>query len=227
MWNSVLCCELMYKIEQQLKFFAGMNKVYCDCCCYCSPSFCCFWGICLKKRVSTVVASMASMGRTFQSVIVLGRDECWQYWVLQGIWANCWLWSRCWCDGRGSSLSYGCGCAHRFLVNLVQHGCSWDLSALLYRCPPGSVLSILAEKRFVSEFTRQLPLASTLRRSLGLPATTFRGSLGSFKGSSLIWNGGCAQLMAYDALCPFYNSALVWYTPDLTCASRTADTYWI
>ena len=104
-----------------------------------------------KKRVSVVVVSMTSMGRTFQSVIVLGRDE--------------------W----GSSLSYGCGCAHRFLVNLVQCGCSWDLSALLHRSPPGSVLSILDENRFVSEFTRGLPLAITLRRSLGLCTTTFRG----------------------------------------------------
>ena len=31
-----------------------------------------------------------------------------------------------------------------------------------------------------------LPLVSILRRSLGLPATNFRGSPGSFKGSSLI-----------------------------------------
>ena len=55
-----------------------------------------------------------------------------------------------------------------------------------------------------------LPLASILRRSLGLPTTTFRGSPGSFKGSSLIRNGSCAELFcfAYDALCSFYNSVL-------------------
>ena len=37
---------------------------------------------------------------------------------------------------------------------------------------------------------------SILRRSLGLPATALRGSLGSFKGSSLIRNGSCAKYSA-------------------------------
>ena len=37
-----------------------------------------------------------------------------------------------------------------------------------------------------------LPLVSILRRSLGLSATTFRGSLGNFKGSCLILNSNCA-----------------------------------
>ena len=52
-----------------------------------------------------------------------------------------------------------------------------------------------------------LPLASILKRSLGLPATTFRGSPGSLKGSGLIQNGSCAEVFcfAYDALCSFYN----------------------
>ena len=64
------------------------------------------------------------------------------------------------------------------------------------------------------------PFASILRRSLGLLNTTFRGSI-------MIWNSSCAEVfcIAYGALCPFYNSALVLYTPDLTCASWTADTY--
>ena len=55
-----------------------------------------------------------------------------------------------------------------------------------------------------------LPLVSILRRSLGLPATALRGSLGNFKGSSLIWNSSCAEVFcfAYDALCPFYISVL-------------------
>ena len=54
------------------------------------------------------------------------------------------------------------------------------------------------------------PLASILKRSLGLPATASRGSPGSFKGSSLIRNGRCAEVFcfAYDALCSFYNSVL-------------------
>ena len=45
----------------------------------------------------------------------------------------------------------------------------------------------------------------------------------------LIWTSSCAEVfcIAYYALCPFYNSALVWYTLDLTCASWTADTYQI
>ena len=51
-----------------------------------------------------------------------------------------------------------------------------------------------------------------LWRSLGLRATTFRGSPGSFKGSSLIVipNGSCAEAFcfAYDALCSFYISVL-------------------
>ena len=39
-----------------------------------------------------------------------------------------------------------------------------------------------------------LPLVSISRRSLGLPATTFKGSLSSFKGSSLIWNGSYPEV---------------------------------
>ena len=57
-----------------------------------------------------------------------------------------------------------------------------------------------------------LPLASILRRSLGLPATTFRRSLGSCNGSSLIQNGSCAEVFCfayYKVLCSFYNSVLV------------------
>ena len=44
----------------------------------------------------------------------------------------------------------------------------------------------------------------------GTHATTFRGSLGNFKGSSLIQNGSCAEVFcfAYDALCPCYNSVM-------------------
>ena len=55
-----------------------------------------------------------------------------------------------------------------------------------------------------------LPLGSILRRSLGLPATTFRGSQVSFKGSGLIRNGSCEEVFCfeYDALCSFYNSVL-------------------
>ena len=59
-------------------------------------------------------------------------------------------------------------------------------------------------------FSLSMAPISILRRSLGLPATTFRGSPGSFKGSSLIPNGSCAEVFcfAYDALCSFYNSVL-------------------
>ena len=55
-----------------------------------------------------------------------------------------------------------------------------------------------------------LPLASILRRSLGLSATTFRGSLASFKGSSLVWNSSCTEIFCFvcDVICPFYNSVL-------------------
>ena len=55
-----------------------------------------------------------------------------------------------------------------------------------------------------------IPLVSILRRSLGLPATALRGSLGNFKGSSLIWNSSCAEVFcfAYDALRPLYISVL-------------------
>ena len=42
---------------------------------------------------------------------------------------------------------------------------------------------------------------------LGLPATTFRESLGTFKGSSLIRNCSCAELFCF-ALCPCYSSVL-------------------
>ena len=86
-----------------------------------------------------------------------------------------------------------------------------------------------------------LALASILRRSQGLPATTFRGSLGDFKRSSLIWNSSCGELfcIAYDALCPFYNS--LWFdTHQISLVPagqlihtgsnlfyQTADTYWI
>ena len=61
-----------------------------------------------------------------------------------------------------------------------------------------------------------LPLASILRGSLGLPATTFRVSLGSFKGSSLTWNSSCAEVFCfvYDALCTFYNAVLGSVLPD-------------
>ena len=59
-----------------------------------------------------------------------------------------------------------------------------------------------------------LSLMSILRSSLGLPVTTFRAFLGSFKGSNLIWNSSCAKVFCfvYDALCPFCNSVLgsVW-----------------
>ena len=59
-----------------------------------------------------------------------------------------------------------------------------------------------------------LALACILRRSLGPPATTFRRSLGSFKGSSLINSNMKWQLCriillcTYDVLCHFYNSVL-------------------
>ena len=43
--------------------------------------------------------------------------------------------------------------------------------------------------------------------------------------SSLIWNSRCTEVFctAYNALCPFYNSALVWdswYTLDVSCTTR-------
>ena len=44
-----------------------------------------------------VMVSMTSWGRSFQSLMVLGRNEfCW-YWVLQCSCENCWL---CLCHGR-------------------------------------------------------------------------------------------------------------------------------
>ena len=49
-------------------------------------------------------------------------------------------------------------------------------------------------------FRAGLPLVSILRRSLGLPATALRGSLGSFKGSSLIRNGSCAKYSALHVM---------------------------
>ena len=67
------------------------------------------------------------------------------------------------------------------------------------------------------------------------PATTFRGSLASFKGSSLIWNSSWAEVfcIAYDALLSLLqlSSGLIhtgsnlcqldsWYIPDLTCSAR-------
>ena len=52
------------------------------------------------------------------------------------------------------------------------------------------------------------PLANILRSWDS--ATTFRGSLASFKGSSLVWNGRCAEVFCFvcDTICPFYNSVL-------------------
>ena len=55
-----------------------------------------------------------------------------------------------------------------------------------------------------------LPLVSLSRGSMGLPPVMFRGSLGSFKGPSLIQNGSCTKVFCFvcDALCPFCNSVL-------------------
>ena len=93
-----------------------------------------------------------------------------------------------------------------------------------------------------TEYVSELPLASILRRSLGLPAATCRGSLASFKGSSLIRNSSCAEVfcIAYDALRPFLQlrSGLIhtrsnlcqldnWYMLDLTCISWITPTRWI
>ena len=68
-----------------------------------------------------------------------------------------------------------------------------------------------------------LPLVSILRRPLGLPATALRGSLGNFKGWSLIWNSGCAKVFcfAYDAFCPFYNLVLGSFLSDNVTSSCT------
>ena len=45
----------------------------------------------LDTNVSMVLASMTSWGKSFQSLMVLGRNEyCW-YWVLQCGCKNCWL----------------------------------------------------------------------------------------------------------------------------------------
>ena len=61
----------------------------------------------------------------------------------------------------------------------------------------------------------QLPLVSISRRSLGLPATTFRRFLSSFKGSSLYEMTAMQKYSAlHNALCSFYNSVLVSVLPD-------------
>ena len=54
------------------------------------------------------------------------------------------------------------------------------------------------------------PISEDFKEVPGLPATTFRGSLGNFKGSSLIQNGSCAEVFcfAYDDLCPCHNSVM-------------------
>ena len=58
----------------------------------------------LDTNVSMVLASMTSWGRSFQSLMVLVRNEyCW-YWVLQCSCKNCWLYLRCWRGGGGWSL---------------------------------------------------------------------------------------------------------------------------
>ena len=45
----------------------------------------------LDTNVSVVLASVTSWGKSFQSLVVLGRNEyCW-YWVLQCGCKNCWL----------------------------------------------------------------------------------------------------------------------------------------
>ena len=94
----------------------------------------------------------------------------------------------------------------------------------LLRCRKCEQFEVLPHKLVstVGYCGSELPLASILR-SLGLPATTFRGSLGSFKGSSLIWNSGCAGIFcfAYDAFCPFYNSVLGSFMSDNVTSSCT------
>ena len=62
----------------------------------------------------------------------------------------------------------------------------------------------------ISKYFKEVPGTPSV------PAATFRGSLSSFKGSSLIWNGSCAEVFcfAYDALCPFYNSVLGLFLSD-------------
>ena len=74
-----------------------------------------------------------------------------------------------------------------------------------------------------------LPLASILRKSLGLPATIFRGSLGSFKGSSLIWNGSCAEIFcfAYDALCRCYNSVMGQFCQIISLLVVHFQVFWL
>ena len=67
-----------------------------------------------------------------------------------------------------------------------------------------------------------LPLVSISRRSLGLPATTFRRFLSSFKGSSLYEMTAMQKYSAlHNALCSFYNSVLVSILPDNVTFSCT------
>ena len=94
-----------------------------------------------------------------------------------------------------------------FLLNNV-HCCDQDIHAHNQFCDHDIMASAPG-----------LPLASISRRSLGLPATTFRGSLSNFKGSSLIWNGSYAAL--HNALCSFYNSVLVSVLSDNATFSCT------
>ena len=58
----------------------------------------------LDTNVSMVLASMTSWGRSFQSLVVLGRNEyCW-YWVQQCGCKNCWLCLRRWRGDGGWSF---------------------------------------------------------------------------------------------------------------------------
>ena len=49
----------------------------------------------LDTHVSMVLASMTSWGRSFQSLMILGRNEYYWYWVPQCGCENCWLCLRC------------------------------------------------------------------------------------------------------------------------------------
>ena len=59
------------------------------------------------KKVSSVVASScstASLGRQFQSLMVLGKNEAHLYCVVAVMSLNCLSWPQCWQGGWGAAL---------------------------------------------------------------------------------------------------------------------------
>ena len=112
-----------------------------------------------------------------------------------------------------SSLGHRCVVHSRVAGKPIFRSSCWTNKPSGGKC---AFVGWIKRREFIVQCMMQkvtgLPLASILRMSLGLPATTFTGSLASFKGSSLVWTGSCAEVSCFaymmDALCPCCNSVI-------------------